>query len=291
MNRIIVTGSLNYDIFVEAPRRPLKGETLTGYRWYPKFGGKGGNQAVSAAKCGSSVTMVGAVGKDDFGEALINTLKSHNIDITYLQQQGKTGSGISVAIMDDEGDYGAVIVGGTNVTIDNTVLNEDKLWQNASMLILQNEVSDETNYIAARNAKNRNIKICINAAPVKPMPDRLKELIDILVVNEVEASSLCSVKVDSLSAAQQAAEELCRTFPTVVVTAGGNGVAFCTASGDKGSVPAHKIKLISTHGAGDCFVGALCHKLCQGAGLKESVEFANLKAAEHVSTVHNDTLF
>ncbi len=291
MNKIVVAGSLNYDIFVEASRRPVKGETLTGKCWYPKFGGKGGNQALSAAKCGSSVTMVGAVGRDDFGEAMTNTLKNHHVNIDFLQHLDSVGTGISVAIMDSDGDYGAVIVGGSNVKIDDTVFEKEELWADCKMLILQNEVSDSTNYLAAKNAKTRNIKVCINAAPVKKMSDELKSLIDILIVNEVEATALCSKPVDSLDSALQAARELAKSFPMVVVTAGGNGVAYCTASGEEGTEKAHKIKLISTHGAGDCFVGALCHSLVEGSSLKEAVTFANLKAAEHVSTVHKDTLF
>ncbi len=289
MKKIVVAGSLNYDIFVEAPRRPVKGETLSGYRWYPKFGGKGGNQALSAAKCGCAVTMVGAVGSDDFGCALSKVLLSHGIDDTYLQHIEKTSSGMSVAIMDDDGDYGAVIVGGTNVEIDNSVFSDDKLWDKVSMLILQNEVADETNYAAAYEAFKRNIPVCINAAPVKPMEARLKPLISILVVNEVEASGLCSVSVDSLDSALAAARELSRDFKFVVVTAGGNGVAYATADGDEGKIEALKIKLISTHGAGDCFVGALCSKLVENKTLREAVDFANRTAALHVSTEHKDT--
>ncbi len=289
MNKIVVAGSLNYDIFVEASRRPVKGETLNGKCWYPKFGGKGGNQALSAAKCGSSVVIVGAVGTDDFGKAMTHTLENHHVNIDYLQHLDNVGSGISVAIMDADGDYGAVIVGGSNVRIDNSVFEKDELWDDCKMLILQNEVDDTTNLAAAKNAKKRNIRVCINAAPVKKMSADLKALIDILVVNEVEASALCNLKVESLDSALSAAKALCKDFPYVVVTCGGNGVAYCTKSGEEGSEKAHKIRLISTHGAGDCFVGALCYDLVEGASLKDAVTFANTKAAEHVSTVHEDT--
>lgn len=288
MKKIVVAGSLNYDIFVEAPRRPLKGETLTGYKWYPKFGGKGGNQALSAAKCGCNVIMVGALGNDSFGKSMRNVLISHKVDTSYLQNCEKTGSGISVAIMDDEGDYGAVIVGGANVQIDNSVFFQDTLWNEAGMLILQNEVSDETNLVAAREAKKRGIKVCINAAPVKVMSQELLKMIDVLVVNEVEATSICNLRVDSLQSALDASLLLVKDFPYVVVTAGGNGVAYASSDGSKGTVQAHKVKLISTHGAGDCFVGALCSKLVNNESLADSVSFANKIAADHVSTTHED---
>ena len=81
MDKIVVVGSLNYDIFVESPRRPLKGETLPAYRWYPKGGGKGGNQAISAAKNGCSVQFVGGVGNDSFADALIKNLEASCISV------------------------------------------------------------------------------------------------------------------------------------------------------------------------------------------------------------------
>lgn len=291
MEKVVVVGSLHYDIFVEAPRRPVKGETLIGYRYYPKFGGKGGNQAVAAAKAGCAVTMVSAVGQDSFAPHLLEVLKYYHIDTQFVQRLNHVGSGMSVAIMDDEGDYGAVVVSGSNLLLDNSSLSKDSLWQDAKMLILQNEVSPETNLVAAQEAKKRGIPVCINAAPVKPMSDELKALIDILIVNQVEAEGLCGVKVDSLNEALVAAKKLAENFKQVVVTAGGDGVAYATQDGlCVGSMPAHKVKLISTHGAGDCFVGHLCAALVKGQDLQSAVKEANYQSAQHVSTAHDNEL-
>ena len=73
---VVVLGSLHYDIMVEAPDRPRKGETLPGRSWYPKTGGKGGNQAIAARRAGAGVAMIGAVGRDAFGAALLASLAS-----------------------------------------------------------------------------------------------------------------------------------------------------------------------------------------------------------------------
>ena len=158
------------------------------------------------------------------------------------------------------------------------------------MLILQNEVSEESNLVAAKIAHEKNIPVCINAAPVRKMSDELKALIDIVVVNEVEAGFLCNLEVNNLAAAVTASKALLKDFKKVVVTAGGNGVAFASVDGEEGSEPSHKIKLVSTHGAGDCFVGALCAHLVKENSLKDSVTYANLKAAEHVSTEHPESI-
>src|SRR3954447_16060702 len=95
---IVVVGSLHYDIMVDAPDRPRKGETVTGHAWRPKFGGKGGNQAVAAAKAGAEVRMAGAVGADEFGRFLLDGLNTGGVDATRVVRFTKAGSGMSVAI-------------------------------------------------------------------------------------------------------------------------------------------------------------------------------------------------
>ena len=281
-SKVVVVGSLHYDIVVEAPYRPEKGETVLGYKWFPKFGGKGGNQAMAAAKAGCNVTMVSAVGNDDFARFMLQTLQQQQISTEFIQHRSSVGTGMSVAIMDDEGDYGAVVVSGANLEIDQTPLKNEQLWSDVKMLILQNEILECTNITAASEAKKRHIPVCINAAPAKQLSAELNRLIDILIVNAVEARDMCGIEVTDLDSALSAANKLALTYPQVVVTAGGDGVAFSDRN-EQGSIPAKKVKLVSTHGAGDCFVGHLCAALVQGMNLKQAVELGNLKAAEHVS--------
>ncbi|WP_439290870.1 ribokinase [Lonepinella koalarum] len=282
MNKVVVVGSLHYDIVVESSHRPVKGETVLGKKWFAKFGGKGGNQAVGCAKADCDVFMVSCVGKDNFAPFLLEHLKQHQINTDFVQQTDKFGSGMSVAIMDSEGDYGAVVVSGANLAIESAVLEQDSLWQDTKMLILQNEVSDEINLNAAQQANQRHIPVCINAAPAKKLSPELIKLIDILIVNAVEAEAMCGIAVTDLTSALKAAQRLQQDFPQVVVTAGGDGVAFANQQ-EQGVMPAIKVKLISTLGAGDCFVGHLCASLINGETLKSAVSYANQKAAEHVS--------
>jgi len=110
MNNILVVGSLHYDIMVDAHHRPEKGETVLGTGCSYKFGGKGGNQAVSAAKAGIGVKFVGAVGTDDSGKFLLSVLQNNRVDTKFVEIITDVASGMSVATMDAEGDYGAVVV-------------------------------------------------------------------------------------------------------------------------------------------------------------------------------------
>jgi ribokinase len=285
---VVVVGSLHYDIMVDAPDRPRKGETVTGYSWCPKFGGKGGNQAVAAAKAGAEVRMAGAVGADEFGRFLLDALAAGGVDASRVACLPGAGSGMSVAISDAGGDYGAVIVSAANLLIDPDALTDPGLWRGARALILQNEMPDAVNVSAARAARTAGAIVCLNAAPYRPLPGELAALVDLLVVNAIEAEELAGIAVGSLASAAAAAEALARQFPSVVVTAGGEGVAGMRRGEEPVVLPALPVTLVSTHGAGDAFVGALVAALAAGQPFADSLRSANAAAATHVSTRADD---
>ncbi|CAM3364464.1 PfkB family carbohydrate kinase [Paracoccus nototheniae] len=278
----VTLGSLHYDIVVAAPHRPVAGETVTGTAWRPVFGGKGGNQAAAVVAAGVPCRMVSAVGDDSFGPFLRQGLRRTGVDDTHVATLTGTGSGMSVAIMDAGGDYGAVIVSGANLAIDPAVLDGNALWQDATHLVLQNEIPEVLNLAAAMAARARGVITVLNAAPARDLSDAMAGAVDILVVNAGEAEALCAISVTSLQAAQAAAQALSARFGIVVVTAGGDGVAVAGQGGEYAE-PGHAITLVSTHGAGDCFIGTMVAALVKGSDLSGAVAAANLAAAKHVS--------
>jgi ribokinase len=283
--RVVVLGSLHLDIMVHAPDRPKKGETLPGSAWGYKAGGKGGNQAVAAAQFGAQASMVGRVGKDDFGKRLLNHLRDAGVDAEHVYTDPEAGSGMSVAIIDAEGDYGAVIVSGANLRLSNKDLEEARqVIRSAQVLVLQNEVLEATNVAAAQLAKDNRIRVILNAAPARPLGPDLSAHIDLLVVNAVEAEMICGVGVTSLSAAAEAAALLSEQVAPVVVTAGGLGLALAERGKTPYAEAAHPVKLVDTHGAGDAFIGALAARWASGVSVVEAVRFANAAAALFVST-------
>ena len=281
---VIVVGSLHYDLMVEAPDRPRKGETVTGQAWYPKFGGKGGNQAVAAAKAGARTTFVGAVGADDFAELMLKTLRDEGIATDRVDVIVGCGTGMSVAIIDADGDYGAVFVSGANLHINTAHFADAELWQGANLLILQNEVPEPVNLAAAQAARKHGLRVCLNVAPWRAVSDEMMSLIDIVIVNAIEAEDMGSDPVTNLASAQKAAIELSTQVPTVIVTAGGDGVAWALRDAETGAVPALPVTVVSTHGAGDMFIGTFCHAIAQGADVQTAVTHANEASAYHVST-------
>jgi ribokinase len=283
--QVVVLGSLHLDIVVHASDRPRKGETLPGSAWGYRAGGKGGNQAVAAAQFGARTSMVGRVGNDDFGGRLLNYLKNAGVDTEHVRTDLEAGSGMSVAIIDAEGDYGAVIVSGANLRLSNEDLEGAReVVRDAQVLVLQNEIPESANIAAAKLAKRYGVRVVFNAAPARPLGPDLAANIGLLVVNAVEAEMICGVAVASLRAATEAAAILSNQVATAVVTAGGLGLAMAVRGKPPYAEAAHAVKLVDTHGAGDVFIGALAARWASGMPVAEAVHFANAAAALFVST-------
>jgi ribokinase len=280
---VLVVGSLHHDIMVEAEHLPRVDETAIGTRWYPKFGGKGGNQAVAARAAGVRARMLGAVGRDGFGAFLLEALDAGQVDRRFVRQLDGVGSGMSVAIQDRSGDYAATIVSGANLRIDPAGLADPALWDAVRVLVLQNEVPAAVNLAAARAARGRGVTVILNAAPTRELPEELQALVGVLVVNAVEAEMSGAAPVRDMGAALVAAGFLAARYQSVIVTAGAQGLAVCADGGRPVAVPARKVEVVSTHGAGDCFTGTLAAKLAQGHPLIEACRAASDAAARHVA--------
>ena len=280
---VLVVGSLHYDIMVEADHLPRRDETAIGTRWYPKFGGKGGNQAVAVARAGACCRMFGAVGTDDFGTFLRGALRAGGVDDGFVGSMTGVGSGMSVALVDAAGDYAATIVSGANLLVDAAGLRQPALWQGVGLLILQNEVEESLNLAAAAEARRRGIRTLLNAAPARQLSEAFLPLIDVLVVNAVEAEMMGGGSVSSLSSAAAAARRLSDRFATVIVTAGSLGLAAVLPGDGALELPADTVKVVSSHGAGDAFIGALGAALVRDVPLREALQRASHAAALHVS--------
>ncbi len=279
---VLVAGSLHYDIIVETDHLPAIDETGIGTRWYPKFGGKGGNQAVAVRRQGVAARMLGAVGGDAFGAYLRAALTAAGVDDRFVRETD-TGSGMSVALMLPNGDYAATIVSGANLTISAQDVAQETLWADVRLLVLQNEMLESANIAAAAAARRRNIRTVLNAAPYRPLSPEFSALVDILVVNAVEAEMMGMAKVTDLVSAAGAAKRLADQFESVIVTAGSHGLAAFSAEDEEIAIPAEKVAVVSSHGAGDAFIGALAACLVRGCDLKTACGQASGAAARHVS--------
>ncbi len=281
---VIVCGSLHLDIVMKAPALPRIDETMVGHSWQHICGGKGGNQAVQAALADAKTAMIGRIGADEFGTTLSENLKRSKIDISNVSVDSAKGSGMSVAILQDDGDYGAVIVSGANTTHDPAAIS--KQWSGlagAKVLILQNEIPEAVNLAAAKAARGDGAKTIFNAAPARAITSNLLDYVDVLVVNRIEAEALSGHPVNDFASARAALPKLSGQSRCVVITLGGEGLVVAPAQAEAVDIPSFKVKVTSTHGAGDCFVGTLAAELARGALLVAACHAANVRAAEFVS--------
>jgi ribokinase len=272
---ILVAGSLHLDVLVAAPHLPRMDETVTGLGVTYAFGGKGGNQAVACARMGADAHMAGAVGSDDFAATILSTLDREGVDRGQVARV-EGASGMSVAITEPGGGYGAVIVSGANLAFDPARV---AFPRGCDILMLQNEIPAEANLFLARRAASAGIRVVLNAAPARAMDADLLALTDLLVVNRGEAAALTGQDEDALSPMGTARSLEERIAGHAIITLGGQGCAFADDIHAALDVP-----VISTHGAGDAFAGALATLWAQDATLQEAITFAQAAAALHVAT-------
>lgn len=153
----------------------------------------------------------------------------------------------------------------------------------AKVLILQNEIPEQVNLSVARAARANEAIVIMNAAPARSMSSVLREFIDVLVVNRVEAEMLSGEVVHDDQVTLTVIAKLGIGTKSVIVTLGGDGLIVKGAHSEAVKIAPKPVKVVSSHGAGDCFVGALAAKLAQRASLIQAAEFANSEAARHVS--------
>jgi ribokinase len=171
MPDILVIGSLNADLVVRAPRFPTPGETISGQDLSIIPGGKGANQAVAAARQGASVAMVGRVGDDSFGPTLMENLQDNQVDTTYIQTD-ESATGTATIIVDSSGQNSIVLSPGANGKV--TPADVDSVsFQDADMLLLQLEIPLETVVHAASVARQNGLRVILNPAPARQLPDSL----------------------------------------------------------------------------------------------------------------------
>ena len=281
---VIVCGSLHIDIIVNGPHLPRLDETVVGSQWRKVCGGKGGNQAVMAAKAGAKCAMIGRVGTDDLGEALLANLISNSVNTDHVSRDPLAGTGMSVAIVETTGDYGAVIVSGSNLSLSPDAIAIS--WQalgGAKVLILQNEIREVANIAAAKAAKSAGATVVLNAAPMRQLSNELLSRVDLLVVNRIEAEMMNGNAVSDKVSAFAALRKLRAKSRDVIITLGGQGLVYCVRDQSPQFIKPHKVTVKSTHGAGDSFVGALAHRLAAGADHASACAYANWVAANFVA--------
>ena len=277
--KILVVGSLHLDVIVHSSRLPKPDETLLGDKVSYRFGGKGGNQALAAAKIDVQVFMAGRIGTDNFGKQIYDTLSNQNINLDGLKMVDEA-TGMSVALIGSDGIYSAVVVSGVNQTIE---LSEIAVPDDLTVLVLQNEINTDANFEIIKKVPKSTFVI-LNAAPALTPNKDFFERIDLLVVNQLEAKMLLNEE-PSIFNNLDALRKLQNLGPKeVIITMGADGYTGISKNGEIFSEPGIKVDVLSTHGAGDSFVGTLAAFICKGEPINIAAQYAQASSALHVKT-------
>jgi ribokinase len=279
MGRVVVVGSINQDVIVRVPRFVRPGETLEGRSLRRLPGGKGANQAVAAARAGAPTHLLGAVGRDSDGQALLDFLAHQGIDIAGVRQVGAP-TGTAFIQVSDDGENSIVIVQGANGHVrfdaESAALGSD------DCVLATFEVPEATIALAFEESKARGARTILNATPSRSFPAELLDVVDILVVNESELSRAAvdhaGIEVDDDPSLRTATRLLAADRRTVVATLGARGLHACDR-GDAFDLRAHRVDVVDTTAAGDTFVGYLAAGLVRGLSTEEASTVANAAAA------------
>lgn len=268
--RICVVGSSNMDLIVRAPRFPLPGETLPATSFTTCPGGKGGNQAVMAARLGAQVTMVSRVGTDPFGDLLLDNYRRQRIDITHVRRDRTRSTGVATILVEDGGANSILVAPGANDVLTVADVHRAKTHLRAAdVLLCQGEVPLETTAAALELAHGSARDTILNLSPYRPVPDELLRYVSVLVVNETELAQMTSLSGTSddliAAAVDRLFERLWGTLDpqstrTILVTVGARGV-YWHSHLSRGWKRVLRVKAVDTTGAGDALAGAFaaCH--------------------------------
>lgn len=274
MAKIIVVGSSSIDLVVTSSKRPGAGETVLGESFKTVPGGKGANQAVAAARLGADVTMIGRVGDDHYADIILNNFKANHVSIDHVEPVTHMESGTAHIVL-AEGDNSIVVVKAANNEVTPAYIDQSlSAFDGADMVMIQQEIPEETVMHVSRLCKKRDIPLLLNPAPARPVPEEVIENAAYLTPNEHEVTILFS---------DLSVSEALRKYPNkLFITEGSRGVRYF--DGEKEVlVPSYKVETVDTTGAGDTFNAAFAVALAEGKPIYDNVRFANRAASLSVT--------
>lgn len=273
MSRVLLIGSINMDLVVEADSFPRQGETLFGRRFATYPGGKGANQAVAAARLGANVSLIACVGQDAFGTQLLSGLQAEGVDTRWVAQVSDATGMASITLAG--GDNAIMVVPGANNAVSPAQLDAaEAAFAEADVVLAQLEVPLATVEHAAMLAARHGKPFILNPAPAQPLPAALLQQVSLLTPNEYELA----VALGS----QQPWQQLLASRPAgIVMTQGSLGASYADAQGVLRQVSGFPVLAVDSTGAGDTFNGALA--AFWALGLAEAVRLANAAAALSVT--------
>ena len=261
---IVIIGSINMDLVCRTRHLPRPGQTVLGSQFLTIPGGKGANQAVAAARIADGrvdVHMIGRVGDDDFGRALLAGLRENGVVTKRIGVTKGVASGVAMILVDDRGENSIVVTPGANARVTPADIDAaEPLIRTASVVVMQLEIPLATVRHAARMCRRLGVYTILDPAPAPPKPLRLN--VDLLTPNETEAASASAGRRTAL-----------------VLKRGSRGCEWVTPDGERRAIRPFKVRVVDSTAAGDAFTSALAVARALDMPMPETLRMANAAGA------------
>lgn len=276
MKKIIVVGSSNTDMVVKSSHLPGPGETVLGGNFLMTQGGKGANQAVAVKRMGGNLIFVARLGDDLFGDQTIEVLAKEGICTEYITRDKMHPSGVALINVDEKAENTIVVASGANLLLDESDIDKiESEMSEGDILLMQLESPIATVEYAAKKAFEKGMKVILNPAPARHLPESLFNYLYMITPNRIEAEMLTGIKINNDSDIALAAEKLSKMgAKNVIITLGSKG-CFVREGNNSYRVDSFKVKAVDTTAAGDTFNGALCVGIAENMELKQAVTMSS----------------
>ena len=281
MSEISVLGIFVADISFSGNKIPSIGETILGDSYNVGPGGKGFNQAIAISRLGGKVNFISKLGKDNYGDLALKTLKKNNINSTTIIQSSNLQTGVAGIMLDKKTGKNAinVITGAPSTFTISEVNKYINTIKDSKIFLTQLEVPKDVTLHCLKVAKKNNVTTILNPAPAIEISKEFFNYIDYFTPNEIEAEFYTGIKISNEEEAKEASIKLLTLgVKNVIITLGEKGLLYF--DGNKFAyVKALSLKkVLDTTGAGDAFNGGLAYALSKDKSIKEALNLAN-KAA------------
>ncbi|MFW6146420.1 MAG: ribokinase [Planctomycetota bacterium] len=276
-SNILVVGSINMDLVVRSEHIPAPGETVLGGDLITSPGGKGANQAVAAARLGGGCRMIGRVGDDSFGEALLANLAAEGVDTAGVRALAGIPSGVALIAVAADGENAIVVAPGANGRLTAEELEaHDEAFAAASVVVLQLELPLDTVVAAAERARRHGCTVILDPAPAPAALPAALYAVDVISPNVSEAATLLGrAGADGEHVAAALAE---RGAAAAVLKLGAAG-SLVWQDGRAERIAPFAVTPVDTTAAGDAFTAALAVAVARGDALADAARFANAAGA------------
>lgn len=282
--RIVIIGSCSTDMSVRLRRIPGPGEIVGEGVFANSQGGKGANQAVAAARAGGDVTLIACVGDDALGSGAINALAQEGVHVDHIHLSKLAPTGVALISVDYQGENSISLAPGANQYLSPAHIDSaESCISKADVVLVQLEIPYETAIYAIRTAKRLGVPVLFNPAPAREIPHPILALVDVVVVNRMEAAVLCGPGTHPTHGIDSIAETLeGKGIRKMVISMGSKGV-YARKHGIAKTIPAFQVSAVDTTGAGDVLCGTLGLRIAQGKSFWESLSFAMAAASLSVT--------